>query len=109
MVRLSVESIVVRVDKEAHMEGARLEVTVHPRAKRNDLSAAEDGKIRVYVTAAPERGKANESAISLLADRLGVAKGRILILHGQRARRKVFLIEEMSARDVGARLGSKDT
>ena len=32
------------------------------------------------MTAVPERGKANEAAISLLAERLGVAKTRIFIL-----------------------------
>ena len=42
------------------MEGAHLEITVHPKAKRNDLSATDSGEVRVHVTAPPERGKANE-------------------------------------------------
>ena len=89
------------------MKNARLEVTVHPKAKRNDLSVTDSGEVRVHVTAAPERGKANEAAISLLADRLGVPKGSIRVLHGQRARRKVILVAGMSAQEIEKRLGSK--
>ena len=89
------------------MESTRLEITVHPRSKRNELSAAEDGKIRIYVTAAPERGKANEAAISLLADRLGVAKTYIRILRGHRTRTKTLLIEGLDIRSIMSRLRSK--
>ena len=89
------------------MEGAHLEITVHPKAKRNDLSATDSGEVRVHVTAPPERGKANEAAISLLADRLGVAKSRVRLLRGQRARRKVILVDGISVEDVGKKLESK--
>ena len=63
----------------------RLEVRVQPRSGRNEVVPAGDGRLKVYVTAAPERGKANEAAISLLAARLGVAKARISILRGHRS------------------------
>ena len=76
------------------------------RSGRNEVVLADDGKLRVYVTAAPERGKANEAAISLLAAQLGVAKSRIRILRGHRSRDKVLLVEGLDARAV---LGQFDT
>ncbi len=88
------------------MEGARLQVRVQPRSGRNEVALAGDGKLRVYVTAAPERGKANEAAISVLAARLGVAKSRISILRGHRSRDKVLLVEGL---DASAVLGRFDT
>jgi uncharacterized protein (TIGR00251 family) len=86
------------------LEAARIEVRVQPKSGRNDVVPAGDGKLKVYVTAAPERGKANEAAISLLAARLGVAKGRISILRGHRSKNKVMLIEGLDARAVLGRL-----
>jgi uncharacterized protein YggU (UPF0235/DUF167 family) len=64
-----------------------------------------EGRLRVYVTAPPERGKANQAAISLLADLLGVAKSGIRILRGHTARDKVLLVEGVPRRTVMARLG----
>ena len=43
------------------MPVATLEVRVHPRARRNDVIAL-DCAIKVYVTAAPEGGRANEDS-----------------------------------------------
>ena len=75
------------------------------RSRRNAVDVSEDGTLRVYVTAPPERGKANEAAVALMADRLGVAKGRVRIVRGQRARTKVLFIEGLGVQAVMSRLG----
>lgn len=79
------------------MDGTRLQIRVHPRAKRNRLELLEDGKLKVYVTAAPERGKANNAVIELLAESLGVAKSSIRILHGGHSRDKLLTVEGLDA------------
>ncbi|MBK5947556.1 hypothetical protein CCR83_14140 [Rhodobacter veldkampii DSM 11550] len=72
--------------------GAEIAVRVTPKASRNVVVAAEDG-LRVYVTVAPEDGKANAAVTKLLAKALGVAKTRLVLLRGQSARDKVFRLE----------------
>ncbi len=80
---------------------------VHPRAGSNTIDLIDGLRLRVHVTAPPERGKANKAAIGLLADRLGVPKGSIEIVRGQRSRDKVVEIKGLRVRDVADRLGAK--
>ena len=71
--------------------GNQLSVRVTPKARRNALSV-EEGQIRIWVTAAPEDGKANAAVIKLLAASLGIAKSRLVLLRGATSRDKVFQI-----------------
>lgn len=47
-----------------------LDIRVQPKAGRNSVEVAEDGTIRVRVTAPPDRGRANDAVVRLLASRL---------------------------------------
>ena len=89
------------------MASARLEARVQPGSSRNEIAVVGQGKLRVYVTAPPEGGKANRAAISLLAQRLGVAKSSIRVLRGQRKRNKVLLVEGLEVSGITTRLESK--
>jgi len=42
-----------------------LQIRVVPKAKRNSIVIGDDGLFKVRVTAAPERGKANDAVITL--------------------------------------------
>jgi len=42
------------------------------------------------VTAAPERGRANDAVVSLLAEQLGVPRGSMTVVAGQTSRDKVI-------------------
>ncbi|MBN1803822.1 MAG: DUF167 domain-containing protein [Sedimentisphaerales bacterium] len=42
-----------------------------------------DGMLKVKVSAAPEKGKANKDLVKFLAERLGVKKNAISIISGQ--------------------------
>ena len=83
---------------------ARLQIRVRPRARANRLVVEDDGLVRVYVTAAPEAGKANGAAIALLAKALGVARGAVAIERGHSARDKLVAIEGLSHAEVLSRL-----
>lgn len=50
---------------------AILRVLVRARASRNKVDVSREGEVRIYVTAAPEAGKANDAIIALLAKALG--------------------------------------
>ncbi len=71
--------------------GARLWCRVTPSARRDGLSRGPDG-LRITVTAAPEKGKANRAVIKILAKALGVPKSRLRLLRGETGRDKLFEI-----------------
>ena len=81
----------------------------HPGAKRNAILGERAGALRVAVTAAPERGKANEAIQTLLAESLGLKPSRISLISGATSRRKRFLLEGIDA-EAGfrSRLGEAD-
>jgi uncharacterized protein len=56
------------------------------------------------VAAAPERGRANEALVALLADALGVPRARISVVGGQTARRKVVAIDGLDLPAIERRL-----
>lgn len=78
----------------AHLAQAEaiLEVRVTPKAAANRIvpETGEDGAplLRVYVTCAPEDGKANREVIRLLAKALGVAKSDLELVSGDKNRNK---------------------
>jgi uncharacterized protein (TIGR00251 family) len=76
--------------------GVRVPVLVEPGAGRDRLYGEHDGRLKLSVTAAPERGKANKAVCKLLAARLGVSKSQVHVLSGQHSRLKEVLIERVS-------------
>ena len=73
--------------------GAEIAVRVTPKASRNRI-VEENGALRVYVTVAPEGGKANAAVIKLLAKALGVPKSSLVLIRGQSSREKLFRIAD---------------
>ncbi len=83
---------------------AVLSVVVHPRARREGIARYGEAGWKISVSAPPEKGKANQAVVALLARRLQVQKGAIEILRGAGGRRKDLRIEGLSLDDVEARL-----
>ncbi|MDD5020376.1 MAG: DUF167 domain-containing protein [Candidatus Omnitrophica bacterium] len=75
-----------------------LEVRVIPKASRNKVALDAAGACKVYVTAAPERGKANKALIELLAGHFGVRKTDVRITRGLHAHSKVVEIHSVGKR-----------
>lgn len=72
--------------------GTSLTVRVTPNAR--DTKVEMDGDtIKVSVTATPSDGQANAAVVKLLAKALGVAKTRLTLVHGQKARIKTFRLD----------------
>jgi uncharacterized protein YggU (UPF0235/DUF167 family) len=77
--------------------GATLNLRVTPNAGRDAIDGVEtraDGEmvLRVRVRAVPDRGRANAAVLALLAEALGVAKGRVTLLAGATARLKTVAV-----------------
>ena len=87
----------------------RLDVRVQPKARRNDVAVLADGGLKVWVTAAPEEGRANDAVIALFAKRMGLPKRRVRVVRGHTARDKVLEIKHMSREEVVIRMGARGT
>ncbi len=84
----------------------RITVQVVPRSSKNSL-AWEQGVLKARLTAPPVDGAANEALIALLAERLGLPKRDIHIVHGATSRRKAVEIAGMTLEALEERVGSR--
>lgn len=72
-----------------------IEVHVTTKASSNQIiKDDESGIYRVRTTEAPERGKANEKVIELLAKELKVPKSKLSITSGLTWKKKLVKIEK---------------
>jgi uncharacterized protein (TIGR00251 family) len=85
-----------------HAQGVILPVRAQPGARREAIVGEQAGALKVAVTAPPDRGRANEAIIEVLADSLGVAKSKITLLSGATSRQKKFLLEGLTVTEVNA-------
>ena len=81
-------------------------VRVVPRAKKNEIVGVEGGAVKIRIAAPPVRGKANEALVEFLAQALGVRKGQVEIVRGQRARNKTIRVRGLSEKEARKRLGN---
>jgi uncharacterized protein len=81
-----------------------LAVTVAPGARREELVGRHGDGWKVRVTAMPERGRANDAVVVLLADALGVSSEAVRVVAGHGSRRKVVEIDDLGEEEAGRRL-----
>ena len=77
---------------------------MQPRAARDQVLGYQDDALRLRVKAPPEGGRANEAVISLLAEALGITKGRIDIVRGHTSRDKLVSVESLTLEEMQRRL-----
>ena len=54
-----------------------------PGSSRTCVSGLLDGMVKIKISAAPERGKANQCLVDFLAKQIGVKKNAVSIISGQ--------------------------
>ncbi len=82
-----------------------LDVRVHPRAGRNEISGERDGRLLVRVTAPPVDGRANAAVCRLIAKAAGVPKGSVSVTSGEGHRDKTVTVEDLSEPELRSALG----
>jgi uncharacterized protein (TIGR00251 family) len=92
------------IDLTAHADGILLPVRAYAGAKRSEIRGIRDGMLRVSVTQAPEKGKANKSIIELLAAALSLKKSQIELISGETSPQKKFLVRDINRETLAARL-----
>jgi uncharacterized protein len=87
--------------------GVTLDVLVTPRAARERLGPAHEGRLKIAVTAPPVEGEANAAVCALLARALRVPRSAVTVARGEGGRRKTVHIEGVTA-DAVRRLAGDD-
>ena len=68
-------------------------VRVTPGSSKPRVEEQSDGTFRVYVSASPDKGKANSEMLRSIAKHFGVRGSAITIIRGQASREKLLRID----------------
>lgn len=89
--------------------GTRLRLRVKPGARTTAIVGAHGGALKLSVTAAAERGKANRAVVKLLAEALGLPSSAVTIAAGETSQDKVaeiaLSVEALRVRLAARRIG----
>lgn len=86
--------------------GASLAVKASPGSARERVVGVLGDALKVAVSAAPEKGKANAAIAAVLAAALGVPPRDVQLLSGPTNPRKEFLVAGLNAEQLRARLAA---
>lgn len=79
-------------------------VKVVPGASRTKIAGVLGDALKVAVAAPPEKGKANDAVVELLADRLGVGRKAVAVVAGTTNPRKTIRVVGVTADECQRRL-----
>lgn len=79
---------------------------VKPRSSRERLSFDLSRELRLELHAAPTDGQANDACIRYLARELRVPQSSIVIVSGERSRRKLVRITSRSGEEIAAAIAA---
>ncbi len=82
----------------------RITVQVQPNARRNEVLGFADGVLQIRIAAPPLKGKANRELTAFLSQLFDISKSCILLERGERSRRKVVAIKELTEAQIMERL-----
>lgn len=85
--------------------GAQFAVKAVPGSSKDRIVGAHGDALKVTVAAPPERGKANERILALLAEALAVPTATVTLVAGATNPRKTVRVRGVSAAEVQRRLG----
>ena len=87
--------------------GSRLKVRAAPGSKVERIVGVHGDALKIAVQAPPEKGRANERLLELLAEALGLPARALTWAAGATARDKVVRIAGLAPADVVARLRAR--
>ncbi len=92
------------IQLESRAQGVVLPVRAQAGARNNGIQGEHDGALKVSVTQAPEKGKANKAIVSVLAKQLGLRKSQIKLISGETSSQKRFSIAGVSVDELRTRI-----
>ena len=78
---------------EVRGSSVRVSVHVQPRATRSEIVGLHGAALKVRLQAPPVDGAANEALVTLLAERLGVARRSVRVIAGATSRSKTVKVD----------------
>lgn len=81
-----------------------LRLRVSPGARKAMIKGVHGGALKLSVTEPPEKGRANEGVLELLADSLGIPQRQIELVSGHGSQDKRVKITGLDEASVRARL-----
>ena len=94
------------VHLETTPDGVLLPVRAKPKASRNGLAGVHDGRLRVAVTAAPEKGNANAAVLQLLVAALDLKRSQLSLVAGEANPQKTVLVTGIPADELRQRIAA---
>jgi len=92
------------IELSPHDQGTIFRVKAQPNARRNGILGERAGCLRVGVTVAPEKGKANAAILEILAEALNCRGSSLILLSGETSREKRILVLGLDAEVLRHRL-----
>jgi uncharacterized protein (TIGR00251 family) len=92
------------IQLEASAQGVILPVRAQAGGRSNGIQGQHDGALKVSVTQAPEKGKANKAIVAVLVKQLRLRKSHIRILSGETSSQKRFIITGISVDELRTRI-----
>ena len=80
--------------------GIVVSVKVQPNSSKDRVVGEYADRIKIAVTVAPEKGKANKAVIKLFAKWLGIKNSDIQIISGETSRDKELFIKNITEEDL---------
>jgi uncharacterized protein (TIGR00251 family) len=90
---------------KAREPSVRLKVKVVQGSSRDGIVGWLGDALKIKVTAPPEKGKANEAVVALLAERLGLPTDSLAVASGHSSPSKVIAINGMDDEAIKKALG----
>jgi uncharacterized protein YggU (UPF0235/DUF167 family) len=84
--------------------GTRIRVKVTPGAERTEVVGRHGDAWRIRVASAPERGRANDAALRLLAETLLLPRRSLSVVAGHTGRDKLVAADGITAAEAESRL-----
>lgn len=86
--------------------GVEITIKAVPGASRDRIVGPLGDALKVQVSAPPEKGKANQAIIELIAETLGIRPRSVTVVQGQSSPRKILRIDAIQFENACARLSS---
>ncbi len=80
--------------------GVVVSVKVQPNASKDRVVGERADQIKIAVTVAPEKGKANKAVIKVLSKWLGIKSSDIQIVSGETLREKKVFIKNINDENI---------
>ena len=88
-------------------DGAVIAVKVVPGSSRDRIAGVLGDALKINVSAAPEKGKANKAIAAILAGALNVEQRRVSLIAGTTKAHKQFHVAGMSAEGIRDQLARR--